>query len=237
MKVHPLKLSLPPFLLLVFSLTSLSDLSAQPTYWLNQKKSYNWMLCGGWNFVDDDGQGYKELLAIRNSWQMVPYPSYISVDRFTRKGWSWVATASYNQYNPKKLYNNEYGHFGYLVSADFAFKFSFYPWMRGILDPYFFGGAGATYRSVKSVAPIVPTIDGGLGLNFWIRKRLGIQVQSTAKLGVDLTNPVKSNTNYLQHSVGLVYKPQAGKPRNRFRKKQYKWTHTKQRYRFKGSDR
>jgi hypothetical protein len=72
-------------------------------------------------------------------------------------------------------------------------------------------GYGFTFRSgVNKSQTSTGTNNLGLGCNFWIYKGFGLSLQSVGKFA--MKGGAKSN--YLHHSVGLVYKlqPLSGKP-------------------------
>ena len=65
-----------------------------------------------------------------------------------------------------------------------------------------------------------PTLNIGLGLNFWITQNIGIQLNSTAKIG--MIDFFKSS-DYMQHSIGIVARFESLKaPDNQFNKSKYK---------------
>jgi hypothetical protein len=65
-----------------------------------------------------------------------------------------------------------------------------------------------------------PTLNVGVGVNFWLSKHIGLQISSTAKVGViDLFK----SSNYMQHSLGLVVRFESLKRTdNSFNKSKYK---------------
>lgn len=211
------------------------QMSAQPASLTTKKNPYKWMFGIGWNVVDDNGHTYDKLFDYEGSWNYLYYPSRLTVDRFLRKGWSWEAMGAYNEYTSSKLINDTTGLSGMFISADFHFKYSF----RRIVpikwfEPYMSAGIGFTYRDVR-LEPLTPTVNVAFGGNFWITKKWGIQLQTIGKLGI-VSDIYNSNTDYLQHTVGIVYRKDGSKKsRNNFNKKQYGWTKDKQKFKRKNT--
>ena len=59
-----------------------------------------------------------------------------------------------------------------------------------------------------------------LGCNFWFSKVIGLQLQSGGKFG--LTSPFMGKSNYMQHSVGLVFRFETlASQKSEFSKKRY----------------
>lgn len=208
---------------------------AQPASLTKKQNPYKWMFGLGWNVVDDNGEAFTKLFDYEGSWNYLYYPSRISVDRYLRKNWSWEAMAAYNEYTDSKLINDTTGLEGMFISGDFHIKYSFSK-MIGInwFDPYISSGLGFTYREVRSDA-ITPTVNVAFGANFWFSKRWGMQIQTIGKLGL-VEDIYDSNTDYLQHTIGVVYRKGPSKGKNRpNNKKQYKWTNDKQKFKRKNT--
>ncbi len=86
----------------------------------------------------------------------------------------------------------------------------------------FISGLGLSLRSNNDVAarPLSATLNLGLGLNIWITKQIGLQLNSTAKIG--LIDFFKSS-DYMQHGLGIVIRiEEFEKTDNSFSKSRYK---------------
>jgi hypothetical protein len=70
-------------------------------------------------------------------------------------------------------------------------------------DPYLLTGGGYTYSDKSGKDQFINFNLGG-GANFWITKKVGINLQTLAKL--PLFKSKIGGSNYYQHSVGLVFK-------------------------------
>ena len=69
-------------------------------------------------------------------------------------------------------------------------------------------------------------------MNFWVTKQIGLQLRSTAKIG--LTDFLKSS-DYMQHSVGLVLRlEQFEKADNSFNKSKYKVSKKRKKIKYGG---
>lgn len=188
------------------------------------------MVAVGWNAVDDDGRDFSYMLDYKNSWNYLPYPTTLSVDRYIKWGMSIDAQAAFNIYDSTKIINGERNKPGYFGSFDANFKYSFYKFLQPMKwwDPYVSSGIGFVFRESYE-DNIVPTFNITLGMNFWI-KNFGIRLQTAGKLGLnaDIWN---THADYVQHSASLVYRfPDRVKKDNSFNKKQYKWTKKSPKY-------
>ncbi len=221
--------------LLIMLLFFVSNSIAQPSSINRKKNPYSWMFGVGLNFVDDDGQAFSNLFDVKGSWNYLPYPTRISIDKYIKKGWSLEGMVAYNRYSTSKLINDTTGLSGIFVSGDFHVKYSFYRFFSPTkwFDPYISMGLGVTYRSIMS-SPMTPTCNIALGANFWFSKSWGLQVQTMGKLGL-VSDIYTSKTDYLQHTVGIVYRKQPKIKHRRNNKKQHKWIHDNAKYKKRNS--
>lgn len=223
-------------IVLLFSLFCLQSAFAQPYQTIKVYRPYKWMFGVHLNVIEDDGYKFERMFDVNNSWNVLPYPTRLTLDRYFKYGWSMEFAASYASYTDNRLINDTLGVTGTNFSFDVNGKYSLYnlyaPKARWF-EPYFTFGVGYTYRDV-TVDPHVPTVNLGGGVNFWILYRLGIQISSQAKFAVYPT-VWETHGNYLQHTVGIVYRTPWEKgyeyPNN---KKQHKWTKKQPRYKRKG---
>lgn len=202
---------------------------SQPLDWMGPPKPYNWAFGLGWNFVEDDGRGFCQPFDVNQSWNGLPYPTRLTVDKYLKYGLSAEFAGAYNNYKLGKLINDTTNREGMFLSFDLNCKYSFYNMMGGtVLDPYASLGFGLTQRNAMADRYCL-TGNVAFGINFWLWKGLGINLQTSGKIAV--TGEFFGPGNYAQHSVGLVYKIQGGNGRNNnFNKKHYKWTTKRQKY-------
>ena len=65
-----------------------------------------WLVTVGANAVDDSGDEFGELFDFKEGWNMVPYPSRVSIGRYFKNGIGLEAIGSYNQYKEGKIIDN-----------------------------------------------------------------------------------------------------------------------------------
>lgn len=182
----------------------------------------------GWNFVEDDGREFCQPFDVAQSWNGLPYPTRLTVDRYLKYGLSVEFAGAYNNYTAGKLINDSTGYSGMFLSFDLNCKYSFYNMMPGTwLDPYASLGVGMTQRSAFE-DPYTATGNVAFGVNMFVWKGLGINLQTSGKIA--LTGEFLGSGNYFQHSVGLVYKITPQGRNNDFNKRQYKWINKKTKY-------
>lgn len=127
---------------LLFIICFLSSFGAfaQPYKTVRVYKPYKWMLSADWSAIDDDGSKFTKVFDFNNSWNVKPFPTRLTLDRYFIYGWSAEGALSYAEYTTSKLVNDSTGISGMNFSFDLAGKYSFYqlyaPSARWI-DPYF----------------------------------------------------------------------------------------------------
>lgn len=205
---------------------------AQPAAMTTKKNPYKWMFGLSWSFIDDNGEAYSKLFDIGGSYNFEYFPTKLMVDRYFRKGWSMEGLITYNRFYSDKQINDTTGIEGILFSGDVHLKYSFNRFFRRAkwFDPYVSMGLGVTFRDVRE-QPVTPTVNATFGANFWFSRKWGAQLQTTGKLGLT-ADIYTGNSDYLQHSVGVVYRftPKRRSTNNFSSKRQHKWTNEKTRY-------
>jgi hypothetical protein len=204
---------------------------AQPYKTIKPYKPYKWMFGLHWSAIDDDGSKFGNNFDFNNSWNIKPFPTRFTLDRYFVYGWSAEMALTYGEYSPSKIVNDSTGREGINLSIDFNGKYSFYnnyaPRMRWF-DPYFIGGVGFTYRT-GTADMYVPTVNLGGGINFWFVNWMGIRISSNAKFAV-YPKVWDTKSNYFQHNAGIVFRtPDKTSYRYPNNKKQHKWTKQRQR--------
>ncbi len=195
----------------------------------NFKEKSSWIFGLGWNIVDDNGSPFKKLFDVSNAWSMRWYPAQITAEVIGKKGWTFGGSFSYDKYKSGKTINSQ------VISGSFLFfafdGFAKYHLKEKIkmnprFDPYFPMGLGYTLRFISPYNSTA-TFNLGFGINYWLGKNVGINIQSVAKFG--LRSPIiKTGSNYLQHSFGFVFVlDRSVKKRYSFVKPRYPWVHDK----------
>ena len=225
--------------LLTFSfILAVTVLFAQPYKTVKIFKPYKWMFGVSWSAIDDNGYKFERMFDLGSSWNIAPFPSKISVDRYFRYGWSAEASATYGILKNNRYVNDTIGLRSDLYNIDLSGKYSFYnayaPKHRWI-DPYFTFGIGYTFRPSANTPPHAPTVNLGFGLNFWIINNLGIQLHSTGKLAF-IPSFWNTHGNYFQHSAGIVFRTNDQRKHSNgyFGQRKNKWVHGKNNFKQKG---
>ena len=156
--------------------------------------------------IDDDAKQFKDVFDVNNAWDFLYFPSKINVEGYIDKGFSVEGAFTYSQLKKGKLLgenNNKRLSSAALIAFDVNGKYDINQLIghTKALGPYVVAGFGYTYRAVTERKSAV-TANLGFGLNIWIFKGFGANVQSHAKFA--LNNAL--GKNYLQHSVGVVYR-------------------------------
>jgi hypothetical protein len=195
------------FILVIF--INNKALSQRKSYWrfgqkfsLDVKNSpYSIILSG--HVVDDDGKPFNSLFNVKKSWNFWYFPAKFSIGVTLKDYWTFGFELSNTIYKQNKIINNEFQlNRSLFLSADAFVKYDLNELVgyTDRFDPFVLTGYGYTLRTAaknKNTA----TFNFGLGTNFWIWDNLGINVQTQAKFAL-----IKGTSNYLNHSVGAIYK-------------------------------
>ena len=203
------------------------------TYAQNFKKvkPYSVMIGGMWNIIDDDADRLGNIFNVKDTWNLLVYPSSLNVDVYFQKGMSLDMIASYNIYDSSKVINGERGLQGKAFTFDAHFKYSFgYLMRQQRFDPFVYMGVGYTGREALSPQNMF-SVNAGAGINVMIWRGLGIQWRTTGRVGL-LPEIYDAKYDMLQHHFGLIYKiPEMTGGTDSFHKRKYKWGHKNYRYR------
>jgi OOP family OmpA-OmpF porin len=94
--------------------------------WGKMVPKNNWIIGMGWNAVDDDGNPFRNLFRFQPTWNILPYPTRLTLDRNIKNGWSAEIIFCYNKYKPNKDINNVIISGNYLfLSLDAMAKYHF----------------------------------------------------------------------------------------------------------------
>ncbi|MDQ3190846.1 MAG: hypothetical protein M3Q58_04560 [Bacteroidota bacterium] len=179
----------------------------------DDEESTPWIFGIGTSFIDNDGKA-GVLFDFKQGWNTVYYPSRLSAEKIIANGFSAEAVASYNRFRPGKIFNgkilNEVRSY---VGVDVMGKYDLNEAVGQTIwfDPFVMAGLGYTYvQNGKSI--LYPefkqrdlntgNFNVGFGFNLWITDEIGLNLQTVGKFTFDNTTA----SNYLQHSVAVVYK-------------------------------
>lgn len=151
------------------------------------------------NIVDDSATPFGwDFIKIRETWNAVPYPSRISVGRFTENGLGFEAIGTYNRYREGKLVDGainpalrEY----FAIDGKISYDLNKLVGDTGWFDPYIHTGAG--FSSIGSEGRA--TANAGFGFNTWFNDKWGLNFNTMGKWGIK-----EGSTRQLQHSAAVV---------------------------------
>ena len=212
-------------LLLLFMFV-FQDSFSQQNRW-RKKPEHTWILGLGMHVVDDYSVSLGQVFSGNRTWHFVPYPARLTVERNLKYGFGITGLLHYNQYLPGKrvneVVNNQLMHvasFDAMLKYRFNMKYKKVSWF----DPYLGVGLGYTMKFGATTMDNV-TANVHIGSNFWFSKRIGMQIETSAKFALGATFPAHEDS-YLQHSLSFLYRiyPNTKKRRDKSR---YKWTRKK----------
>jgi hypothetical protein len=218
LKMRKMKISLLALVVLAGMNTAEAQFADRlNTAWKYTKAKWKegaWSVGLGWSIVEDEGRPFKGIADVKN-WNFPGFPGQLNCEKYFDKGFSFALNATYNQYKPGKLINNEiistsstFLALDLNVQYDFTHSYDInQKWFRlkyKVFDMYGATGFGYTYRSLHS-GPGVGTYNIGIGMHAWIYEGFGINLNSMAKFGL-VAPIIHTNTNYLMYSVGIIYR-------------------------------
>jgi OOP family OmpA-OmpF porin len=161
----------------------------------------SWMFGVGVNAVDDSGNMFNGLFDISDEWNMVPFPSRISIGRYFKSGLGIEAIGTYNQYKEGNIIDNisspeNIDYFG--IDARLSYDLNKIIGETGWFDPYV--GIGIGYTDANRLGR--GTYNAAVGFRTWFSDSWGLDFSSSGKWSMGNENGV---TNHLQHAAGVVY--------------------------------
>ncbi|HLO74528.1 MAG TPA: OmpA family protein [Flavobacterium sp.] len=184
-----------------------------------QDSNNPWAVSFGVNGVDtkvsavgNDSPKWIQLINVDKNWNVLPSVSYVNVSRYVGDGFSFGLAGSVNKIDKwvsrvpgtesTDLVSNP-GDLSY-YGIDATVKYSFMELLKSKwLDPSAHIGGGYTFFGDASAG----TVNGGLGLTFWLTEGVGLQFQSTYKHSFDDTRVANADVpTHIQHFAGLTFK-------------------------------
>lgn len=184
-----------------------------------QDSNNPWAVSFGVNGVDtkvsavgNDSPKFIQLVNANQNWNILPSVSYLNVSRYVGDGFSFGVTGSVNKINKwveRDLMTestdivSDPGNLSY-YAFDATVKYSFMELLKSKwLDPSAHIGGGYNFFGDASAG----TVNGGLGLTFWLTENVGLQFQSTYKHSFDDNRVANSDVpTHIQHFAGLSFK-------------------------------
>ncbi len=215
-------------LLLTFVCFGMVTVKAQNWRYGNQINDYyyhDWSFTAGVNVIEDANQTIGGITNPGLYWNFSK-PFYIGTEYYLNNKFSFNLLISVNQYSESKqidLLLILEGHEASYFAVDLGTKFYFRDLLNSYkFDPFVFVGFGYTNigsyvgKSIdKTDEKIVaidsmgrPTIDGGIGFNFWFSQKWGLSMSMIAKYGIATRGHIKASneiSNHLQYTIGGVY--------------------------------
>ncbi|WP_394972495.1 OmpA family protein [uncultured Croceitalea sp.] len=188
-------------LLVITLLLSIKVFSQE--YTITKKDSIvksSWIFGIGFNVVDDAGSEFTDIFNIEDNWNIVPFPSRVSIGRYFENGLGLEAVGSYNKYKEGKTIDNSINTEEidyYAVDLRISYDLNKILGQTGFFDPYV--GLGIGYTDANNVGR--GTYNASVGFRTWFNDRIGLDFNSTGKWAMSTDNA----TNHIQHAVGVVY--------------------------------
>jgi OOP family OmpA-OmpF porin len=184
-----------------------------------QDNNNPWAVSFGVNGVDtkvsaagNDSPKWIQLANAKENWNILPSVSYLSVSKYVGDGFSFGLTGSVNKIDKwasrvsgtqsTDLISNP-GELSY-YGLDVNIKYSFAEIVKSNwIEPSAHIGGGYTFFGDASAG----TVNGGLGLTFWLTEGVGLQFQSIYKHSFDDTRVANYDVpSHVQHFAGLTFK-------------------------------
>lgn len=161
----------------------------------------SWIFGVGLNAVDDSGNVFDGLFNVADEWNLLPYPTRMSIGRYFKSGLGIEAIGTYNQYKEGKIIDGMINptttdYFG--LDARLTYDLNKIVGQTAWFDPYV--GIGVGYTDANSLGR--GTYNAVVGFRTWFSDRWGLDFNSTGKWGMGSENGV---TNHIQHAAGVVY--------------------------------
>ncbi|MBT8253639.1 MAG: OmpA family protein [Flavobacteriaceae bacterium] len=167
-----------------------------------QDENNPWAISVGFNAVDvypvgenlPQGDYFDEYFNVTDHWNILPVLSTFTVSRYLGDNFSLGVTGAINRI--EKFGSVAVSDFTYF-SADGTITYDVGNALNtGRIDPYI--GVGGGYTWVDAIG--AGTLNGSLGINFWLSEQFGVTAQSTYKHSFE-----NYLTKHFQHSLGVSF--------------------------------
>lgn len=161
----------------------------------------SWMVGLGFNAVDDSGNVFDGLLNIGDEWNILPYPSRLSLGRYFKSGLGVEAIGTLNKYKEGKIIDGQVNPEDidyYAIDARITYDLNKIIGETGWFDPYV--GVGAGYTEANNLGR--GTYNAVVGFRTWFSDRWGLDFNSSGKWAMSQS---EGATNHIQHAAGVVY--------------------------------
>lgn len=161
----------------------------------------SWLFGVGFNAVDDAGSEFQSVFNFNDNWNVLPFPSRLSVGKNFKSGVGLEAVGTYNQYQEGKTVdgtlvsdNIDY----YALDLRVNYDLNMILGETGFFDPYVGIGVGYTDANNQGRG----TYNASVGFRTWFSDKWALDFSSTGKWTMNSDN----STNHLQHAAGVVYR-------------------------------
>jgi outer membrane protein OmpA-like peptidoglycan-associated protein len=161
----------------------------------------SWIFGIGINAVDDSGNVFDGLFNVSDEWNMLPFPSRISIGRYFKNGLGIEAIGTLNKYKEGKIIDgviNPADSDYYGLDARITYDLNKIVGETGWFDPYV--GVGAGYTEANNLGR--GTYNAVVGFRTWFSDRWGLDFNSTGKWAMSQADGA---SNHIQHAAGVVY--------------------------------
>ncbi len=161
----------------------------------------SWIFGLGFNAVDDSGNVFDGLFNVSEEWNLLPYPSRLSIGKYFKSGLGVEAIGTINKYKEGKIIDGNVNpedtdYFG--LDARVTYDLNKIIGQTGWFDPYV--GIGAGYTDANNLGR--GTYNAVVGFRTWFSDRWGLDFNSSGKWAMSQSNGA---TNHIQHAAGIVY--------------------------------
>ncbi|MDC6352761.1 OmpA family protein [Zeaxanthinibacter sp. PT1] len=159
----------------------------------------SWIFGLGVNIVDDSGDAFEDFTTTKDQWNIVPFPSRISIGRYFKSGLGLEAIGTYNVYKEGNIIDgvvNPEDKDYYAIDARLSYDLNRIFGQTGWFDPYLGGGIG--YTEANDIGR--GTYNATIGFRTWFSDRWGLDLNSSGKWSIG-----NEATNHIQHGAAVVY--------------------------------
>tara|TARA_R110001592_G_scaffold56347_1_gene171894 strand:- start:42891 stop:44072 length:1182 start_codon:yes stop_codon:yes gene_type:complete len=161
----------------------------------------SWIVGVGFNAVDDSGNVFDDIFNVGQEWNIVPFPSRVSIGRYFKNGLGIEAIGTYNKYKSGNIIDaililEDINYYG--LDARLTYDLNQIIGQTGWFDPYI--GIGAGYTDANNLGR--GTYNAVVGFRTWFSDRWGLDFNSSGKWSM---NKGDGATNHIQHAAGVVY--------------------------------
>ena len=161
----------------------------------------SWIFGVGFNAVDDSGNVFDGIFNVGQEWNIVPFPSRVSIGRYFKNGLGFEAIGTYNKYMKDNIIDgvilpDDIPYFG--MDARLTYDLNQVIGQTGWFDPYV--GIGAGYTDANKLGR--GTYNAVVGFRTWFSDRWGLDFNSSGKWSMSKGDGA---TNHIQHAAGVIY--------------------------------